>query len=71
MNYKIIFFVFFAIILNACNQQNDNKSVNYSFEEKYKNSGFALIYNDQLKKEKRISRKIDDRSLLIYHKTLK
>ena len=71
MNYKIIFLVFIAIILNGCNQQKNSKSLNYSFKEKYKNSGFALIYNDQLKKEKRISKKINNRSLLIFHKTLK
>tara|TARA_B100000902_G_C27235483_1_gene877149 strand:+ start:383 stop:1141 length:759 start_codon:yes stop_codon:yes gene_type:complete len=71
MNYKIIFLLILAIFLNACNQQKNSKSLNYSFNEKFKNSGFALIYNDQLRKEKRISKKIDNRSLLIYHKTLK
>ena len=38
---------------------------------KYKNSGFALIYDDNLKKEKQISKKINNRSLLIFHKSLK
>ena len=38
---------------------------------KYKNSGFALVYEDKLKKDKKISKKIDNRSLLIFHKTLK
>ena len=71
MNYKIIFLVFFGMILNGCNQQIDNRSLNYSFKEKYKNSGFTLIYDEQLNKEKRISKKIDNRSLLIYHKILK
>ncbi len=71
MNYKIIFLIFLFIFLNGCNQYEDNKSLNYSFTEKYKNSGFALIYNDQLKKGKKISKKIDNRSLLIYHKSLK
>ena len=71
MNYKIIFLVLSVIILYGCNQQKSSKSLNYSFKEKYKNSGFALIYKDQLKNEKRISRKIDNRSKLIYHKKLK
>ena len=38
---------------------------------KYKNSGFALIYDPILKKEKKITKKIDNRSLLIFHKNLK
>jgi len=38
---------------------------------KYKNSGFALVYDSALKKEKKISKKIDNKSLLIFHKNLK
>ena len=38
---------------------------------KYKNSGFALVYDPILKKEKKITKKIDNRSLLIFHKNLK
>ena len=38
---------------------------------KYKNSGFALVYDPVLKKEKKISKKIDNRSLLIFTKILK
>jgi hypothetical protein len=38
---------------------------------KYKNSGFALVYDPLLKKEKKISKRIDNRSLLIFHKSLK
>ena len=36
-------------------------------EKKYSNSGFALIYDESLNKIK----KLDDRSLMIYHKSLK
>ena len=36
-------------------------------EKKYANSGFALIFNESLDKIK----KLDDRSLMIYHKSLK
>jgi hypothetical protein len=38
---------------------------------KYKNSGFTLVYDSVLIKEKKISKKIDNRSLLIFHKSLK
>jgi hypothetical protein len=38
---------------------------------KYKNSGFALVYDPVLEKEKKISKKIDNKSLFIFHKNLK
>ena len=46
---------------------NKNKKLNFDIENKYKNSGFALIYNDNLSDIK----KIEPRSLMIYHKSLK
>ena len=57
--------VFFLI---GCDQQSVNKSKLSSivFEKKYKNSGFSLIYKDDLK-----IRKIDQRSLTLFHKSLK
>jgi hypothetical protein len=45
--------------------------LNQEIVTKYKNSGFALVYDSLLKKEKKISKKIDNRSLLIFHKSLK
>jgi len=70
MNYKSILIVFF-IFLVGCEQNNLKKDVvNREIMSKYKNSGFALVYNPMLKKEKKISKKIDNRSLLIFHKSL-
>ena len=43
----------------------------YISDQKYSNTGFALIYVDKLKKEKKISKKIDNRSLLIFHNKIK
>ena len=58
-------------LLSGCNQYNDKvKSIVFSGDQKYQNTGFALIYNDKLKKDKKISKKIDNRSFLIFHKTL-
>ena len=37
----------------------------------YSNKGFALIYNDDLYKQKVISKKIDERSLIVFQKNLK
>ena len=69
MNYKIIFLIFSSLFLFSCNQTITNKSINtdISIEKKYTNSGFALIYNENLKKIK----KLEPRSLNIYHKSLK
>ena len=71
MNYKSLLIVFFIFLL-GCEQNNLNKNiVNQEIMLKYKNSGFALVYDPVLKKEKKISKKIDNRSLLIFHKNLK
>jgi hypothetical protein len=71
MNYKSILIVFFIFLL-GCEQNNLKKDdVNREIMSKYKNSGFALVYDPVLKKEKKISKKIDNKSLFIFHKNLK
>tara|TARA_B100001093_G_scaffold226817_1_gene217359 strand:- start:121 stop:879 length:759 start_codon:yes stop_codon:yes gene_type:complete len=71
MIYRNFFLIFIIIILGGCNQNENNRTFKYEFNEKYKNSGFGLIYNDKLKKNKKISKKIDNRSLHIFHKKLR
>ena len=51
--------------------KKNNKDLVYISDQKYSNTGFALIYDDELKKEKKISKKIDNRSLLIFHNKIK
>ena len=71
MNYKSLLLIIFLFLL-GCEQNNlSNKVVNQEIMLKYKNSGFALVYDSVLKKEKKISKKIDNKSLLIFHKNLK
>ena len=71
MSYKSLLIVLFIFLL-GCEQNNLNKNtINQEIMTKYKNSGFALVYNPMLKKEKKISKKIDNRSLLIFHKSLR
>ena len=71
MNYKFLI-ILFLIFLLGCEQNNLNKNVlNQEIVTKYKNSSFALVYDSVLIKEKKISKKIDNRSLLIFHKSLK
>ena len=65
-NIYIILSTFF-LLLN-CDQTaiNQGKKLDTTLEKKYKNSGFSLIDNEQLK-----IKKIDQRSLTIFHKNLK
>ena len=69
MNYKILIFSFISLFLFGCEQINTNKSSKIIFkpENSYKNLGFALIYNSNLENIK----KLETRSLNIYHKSLK
>jgi len=71
MHCKSLLIIIFIFLL-GCEQNNLNKNVlNQEIVTKYKNSGFALVYDSVLIKEKKISKKIDNRSLLIFHKSLK
>tara|TARA_B100000029_G_C17566254_1_gene955140 strand:+ start:744 stop:1493 length:750 start_codon:yes stop_codon:yes gene_type:complete len=66
MKFKhlIIFLLFF---LTSCESYHSNsKKINNKIEKKYKNSGFTLIYNENLN-----LKKLDNRSLSIFHKNLK
>jgi len=72
MNYRKLILIFFFTLLVGCEQYNSNKKItDLNLTKKYKNSGFALVYNDILKDEKIISKKIDNRALVILHKRLK
>jgi len=72
MNFRFLSLIIFFFILSACNQEfHKDEKINIISEGKYKNTGFTLVYNNKLKEEKRISKKIDNRSLIIFHKNLK
>ena len=72
MNFKKLILIFSIFFLSACNQfDQENKNLVYITDQKYSNTGFTLIYDDELKKEKKISKKIDNRSLLIFHNKIK
>ena len=71
MNYKLLLLILSLFIFSACNQEiHKEESINIITEQKYKNTGFTLVYNNTLKKEKKISKKIDNRALVIFHKNL-
>ena len=69
MNYRILFIILLSFFIQGCENQNfdNSKKVKIKIEDKYSNIGFALIYNEKLENIK----KIDDRSLSIFHKSLK
>lgn len=67
MNCRYIILVFFFLF--SCTNNSKNL-VNKDVYEAYSNKGFALIYNDDLLKKKIISKKIDNRSLIIFNNNL-
>ena len=72
MNFNKILIIFLISFLTACKQIDDDKKViNYSNYLKYSNTGFTLVYDVQLKKDNKISKKINDRALVIFHKKIK
>ena len=69
MNYKIIILL---LLLSSCTQKDlsQNYKKKIIFSEAFSNQGFALIFNENLKKQKIISKKMDDRSLIIFQRNL-
>ena len=66
MNYKIILILF---ILVSCSPIE--RKVNINFKQSFSNSGFTLVFNDTDFNEKRISKKIDQRSLTVFQKNMR
>ena len=66
LNYKLFLIIIFLLIVIKQYQVN-LKIIDFDYENRYRNSGFALIYDEKLTKIKRL----DQRSLSIYHKSLK
>ena len=67
MKLKII--IFLAIILTSCETTKKKVITNKDFKN-YSNDGFALIYNNDIFKKRIVSKKIDQRSLIIFNNKL-
>ncbi len=68
MRLKVI--IFLSLILTSC--ETTNKKVDNKKEFKnYSNNGFALIYKSDYFKKKIVTKKIDQRSLIIFNNKLK
>jgi len=72
MIYKNISSLIIFLLLTNCTTGNlvKNKKNKIIFNP-YLNKGFALVYSEELYKQKIISKKIDERSLIIFQKNLK
>ena len=71
MNYKI--FILILLFIYSCTTNNINKIQKEEIipSETYSNKGFTLLFNENLKKQKLVNKKIDERSLVIFQRNLK
>ena len=65
MNCRYIIIIL-TLILNSCTTSYDKNIVEYSNLEKFSNTGFAFIYNEDFDFKK----KLDDKSLVVFHNML-
>ena len=66
--FLIIFFLFFVNCSTVNNTLNKKKLI---FNDGFSNKGFAMVYDQKYFDEGIISKKIDERSLIIFQKNLK
>ena len=72
MLYRKLLILCCLILLNNCSTTTLTKNKNSnSLDNPFINKGFSLIYNDKLYNNKIVSKKIDERSLIIFQKNLK
>ncbi len=69
MIFKKLISIFLCLFIFGCTQNLNTVSnkKQLQFKTRYQNSGFALIYNDELS----MMKSLESRSLEIYHKSLK
>ena len=66
---KIIYLIF--LIITSCKSINDYKRDVVVGEIKFSNKGFALVYDNSENITNIVSKKIDERSLIVFQKNLK
>jgi len=72
MLYKKLLILSCFILLNNCAATNLTKNkISNTLDDPFINKGFSLIYSDKFYDNKIISKKIDERSLVIFQKNLK
>ena len=68
---KILFIITFFFLLNCTSNTFVKNKLSITPVNGYSNKGFALLYSENLFKQKIVSKKISERSLIIFHKSLK
>ena len=68
---KILFLITFIFLTNCTTTTLVKNKPNISLIDGYSNKGFALVYNEDLFKKNVVSRRIGERSLIIFQKNLK
>ena len=68
---KILLLILFLLISNCTTRTLTEKKQNKNLRNSYSNKGFALIYSEDLYKQKIVSKKINERSLIIFQRNLK
>ena len=68
---NILLLIIFLFISNCTSTNLINNKPNKTVINSFSNKGFALIYNENLFKQKIVSKKISERSLIIFQKNLK
>ena len=69
MKFNIFVISFFLIF--SCTTYHTDKKDELIIQDTYSNKGFTLLFETSLKKNKKISKNIDSRSLIIFQKNLK
>jgi hypothetical protein len=68
---KILLLIVFLLVSNCTTGTLVEKNKNKNLRDSYSNKGFALIYNDDIYNQKIVSKKISERSLIIFQRNLK
>jgi len=68
---KILLFILFLLLSNCTTGTLVKKKQDRNLLNTYSNKGFALIYSEDLYKQKIVSKKISERSLIIFQRNLK
>ena len=71
MNYKNILIISFFLISSCSTYNAVNKDIKPLKINAFQNKGFALIYDENLFKDKTISKKMNNRGLVIFQRNLK
>ena len=66
-----LFYVIFVLTVYSCANMQIKPAINKEEKKYYSSSGFALIYEKELHKQKIINKKIDNDSIQIMHNFLK